>query len=55
MQASAQVIRNTVKSLYMQGVIARKGWDDQYAAMIVVNYLTCGKAISFHDFMESAE
>ncbi len=52
---NAKIIKATLKSKYMQDVIARKGWSDEWARMMVVDFLTCGEEISVFDFMERAE
>ena len=53
MKSQAQIIQATVKSPYMQAVIAKHGWSEQVAAEKVVEYLTCGKPTSLYDFMEA--
>ena len=55
MKTQTQIIENTVKSLYVQGVIKRKGWTERHAALMVVDYIMCGEKISLHDFLEAAE
>ena len=54
MKSQAQIIRATVKSLYMKTLIAKAGWTEQVAAEKVAEYLVCGKPISLYDYMEAA-
>jgi hypothetical protein len=49
-----KIIQNVISGLYMQNVASRKGWTKQEAVYKVVEYLSCGKAISIYDFMEKA-
>jgi len=53
MKTQKQIIKNTVNSIYMKSVTARKGWTKQEAACKVVDFLTCGKAVSLNEFMEA--
>ncbi len=53
MKTQSQIISSTVKSLYVQSVIARKGWTEQRAAYLIVDYITCGKSISLAEFLEA--
>jgi hypothetical protein len=45
------IIKNTVNSLYMKGVMKKNGWSKQQAANKVIEFLTCGKSVSFTDYM----
>lgn len=51
---TAKIIKAKVETLYMRGLIGRKGWSDQQAANHVLAFITSGTALSFHDFMEAA-
>lgn len=53
MKSQAQIIEQKIRSPYVQGVICRKGWTEQHAAYLIVEFLVCGSNISLHDFLES--
>jgi len=55
MKTQAQIIKNSVNSIFVKGLIKAKGWTEQEAAEHVAAWLHCGKAISFGDFMEAAK
>lgn len=55
MKTQAQIIKNSVNSIFVKGLIKAKGWTKQQAAEHVAAWLHCGKAISFGDFMEAAQ
>lgn len=55
MKTQAQIIKNSVNSIFVKGLIKSKGWTKQQAAEHVAAWLHCGQAISFGDFMEAAE
>lgn len=50
---AARIIRAKVDSLYVKGVIERKGWTRQQAIAHVEEFVTVGTKQSFFDFMES--
>lgn len=54
MKTQAQIIKASLKGLFIQGLITRKGWSQQQAADHVVGWLTSGKQVSFHDYMVAA-
>lgn len=55
MKTQAQIIKNSVNSIFVKSLIKAKGWTKQQAADHAMAWLTCGKAISFGEFMEAAE
>lgn len=54
MKTQAQIIKASVNGLFVKGLIAAKGWSKQQAADHVAGWLSCGKPISFHDYMVAA-
>lgn len=53
MKTQAQIIKNTVNGIFVKGLIKAKGWTKEQAAGHVAEWLHCGKAISFGEFMEA--
>ncbi len=53
MKTFGTVVKNTVNSIYMKNVSARKGWTRQEAANMVIDFLNCGEAVSLNEYMES--
>ena len=53
MKTEAQIIKNTVNGIFVKGLIKAKGWTKAQAAEHVADWLHCGRAISFGDFMEA--
>ena len=51
---TAKIIKAKVQTLYVLGLITRKGWTEQQAANYVLDFIVSGSKLSFHDFMESA-
>lgn len=47
-------VRKALSSLYMQGVMRRKGWSAEIASAKVVEWLHSRSRQSLHDFMEAA-
>ncbi|EPG8944039.1 hypothetical protein L4Z64_001446 [Pseudomonas aeruginosa] len=46
----ATVIRNAMKGLFMQSVMAEKGWTKEEAEQHLVGWLNCGRAVSLADY-----
>lgn len=54
MKTQVQIIRAAVNGLFVKSLIAEKGWTQQQAADHVLGWLTCGKAVSLHDYLVAA-
>lgn len=54
MKSQAQIVKNSVNGLFVKGLIASKGWTKQQATDHVAGWLSCGKSVSFHDYMVEA-
>lgn len=48
-----QIIKNKVNSIFVKGLMERKGWTKQQAAAYVMEFVTGGTKLSFGDFMKS--
>jgi hypothetical protein len=55
MKTQGQIVANTVKSLHVQRVIANKGWSEQHAALVILDFITCGQKVSLFDFLEAQD
>ena len=55
MKTQGQIVANTVKSLHVQRVIANKGWSEQHAALVILDFITYGQKVSLFDFLEAQE
>lgn len=53
MKTTAQIIKNQVNGIFVQSLIASKGWTEQQAADFILEFLTSGTRLSFGDFMNS--
>jgi hypothetical protein len=52
-KTAAKVIKNCVNGLAMKKIMTEKGWSKNEAQYAVIEFLTCGKNVSFHDFMKN--
>lgn len=52
--SAAQIIKEKVRTPFVQSLIARKGWTQQRAADLVLEFVTSRTPLSFGQFMESA-
>ena len=54
MKTQAQIIKNSLNSIFVKKVMHNKGWNKSQAAEQVLGWLTCGKKISLHDYLIAA-
>ena len=55
MKTQAQIIKNSVNSIFVKGLIKAKGWTKQQAAEYAAAWLNCGEQVSFYDYMSAAK
>ena len=48
-----KVVTNKVNSIFVKGLMGKKGWSKQEAANHIVDFLSSGTTKNFKDFMES--
>jgi hypothetical protein len=53
MKSDGQIIKDCVKSLYMQEASKRKGWSNQDAAHVVLAFVASKAKVSLFDFVEN--
>ncbi len=47
------IINRKISSLYLQGVMRRKGWSEDYLRALLIDFITDTQNISLYDFMEN--
>ena len=47
------IINKNLKGLFMQSIIAKKGWTELEARSYLVEFVTCGTTLSLKGFMGS--
>ena len=47
-----EVINRNLNGLFMQSIIAKKGWTQLEARSYLVEFVTCGASLSLKEFME---
>lgn len=46
------IINKNLKGMFMQSMIAKKGWTQIEARSYLVEFVTCGTTLSLKDFMD---
>lgn len=47
------IVNRKISSLYLQGIMRRKGWSEDYLRALLIDFITNTQNISLYDFMEN--